>query len=91
MTHLSAGHERHYCSAILRRRRFDPRVLGAGVGRKLFVELLLKIPRHFIGKICQWARQKGSKHPSAFGATPPHDALVLRPVPIWGRTFLVII
>ena len=31
-----------------RRRPFDPRVLGAIVGRKLFGELRVEIPRHLV-------------------------------------------
>jgi hypothetical protein len=63
------------------------RVLDASVGRKLFVELRLKIPHRFL--YCFTSGQtKRAEHPSAFIATPPRDSQSFGPYQFAGRSFL---
>jgi hypothetical protein len=69
------------------RRPFDPRVLSAIVGRKLFGELCVEIPRHLVQCFTN-GRPRRIKHPSAFRAAPPHYILFFDPYRFARRTVL---
>jgi len=62
-------------------------VLGADMGSKLVVALLLEVPQHFAERFADW-RIRSVEHPSAFGATPTVKAAFVDPYELALRSHL---
>ena len=62
-------------------------VLGADMGSKLVVALLLEVPQHFAERFANW-RIRSVEHPSAFGATPTVKAGFVDPYELALRSHL---
>ena len=53
-------------------------VLGANMGGKVVVALLLEVSQHFVKRLTSW-RIRSVEHPSAFRATPTMKAASFDP------------
>lgn len=62
-------------------------VLGADMGSKLVVALLLEVPQHFAERFANW-RIGSVEHPGAFGAAPTMKAAFFDPCELASRSHL---
>jgi hypothetical protein len=63
-------------------------VLGANMGGKLLVALLLEVPQHIIKRFASW-RISSVEYPGAFGATPTMETAFVDPYELACRSHLL--